>query len=345
MASNYQLKLKGWVGGYDFDEDYVDYVIDKYAGKHVDVLIDSLGGSLKSALSIAASFGAHGDVTVHFVGMNASAATIASLGAKHITIDAGAMYLVHKCAFDILLWESCNADSLETILKRLEQDRNDLNKFDLNVASMYAAKCHKDKQELLDLMAVGGWLTAQEALDWGFVDEITSFKEDDKPDLSAAVVAAMDKAGIPMKGLNVQESFIDKLINLIKPKNNSMATQQEPAASAQSTTPQPQANEPQAQEPQAPNASPTDEPNSPGPAQQPEPQAEPQPQANADSSDKVIADLNEQIKSLKAQIEELKKQTPGAQTTSVVENGGKKSPENDFASTVKNAHEIFNQIP
>ena len=47
-----------------------------------------------------------------------------------------------------------------------------MEKIDLNIAAMYADKCKKDKQALLDLMKVGGWLTAQEALDWGFVDEI-----------------------------------------------------------------------------------------------------------------------------------------------------------------------------
>ena len=45
------------------------------------MLIDSLGGSLAMALSIVAAFRNHENVNVHFVGMNASAATIASLGA------------------------------------------------------------------------------------------------------------------------------------------------------------------------------------------------------------------------------------------------------------------------
>ena len=100
----YQLQLKGYVGGIDFDRNYVDYVLAKNEGKPVHVLIDSLGGSLATALSIASAFRNHGDVSVHFVGMNASAATIASLGAKHISIDASAMYLVHKCSAEFFEW-------------------------------------------------------------------------------------------------------------------------------------------------------------------------------------------------------------------------------------------------
>ncbi len=90
--NNHQLHLKGYVGGWDFDADYVDYILGKNQDSEVHVLIDSLGGSLAKALSIVASFRNHGNVHVHYVGMNASAATIASLGAKHVSIDSSAMY-------------------------------------------------------------------------------------------------------------------------------------------------------------------------------------------------------------------------------------------------------------
>ena len=52
----YHLHLKGYVGGYDFDSDYVDYVLSRNAENEVHVLIDSLGGSLATALSIVAAF-------------------------------------------------------------------------------------------------------------------------------------------------------------------------------------------------------------------------------------------------------------------------------------------------
>ena len=45
-STQYQLHLKGFVGGYDFDRNYVDYVLARYEGKPVNVLIDSLGGSI-----------------------------------------------------------------------------------------------------------------------------------------------------------------------------------------------------------------------------------------------------------------------------------------------------------
>ena len=47
MAKNkYQLHLKGYVGSWDFDADYVDYILGKNPDKEVAVLIDSPGGQL-----------------------------------------------------------------------------------------------------------------------------------------------------------------------------------------------------------------------------------------------------------------------------------------------------------
>lgn len=44
----YNISLKGYVGGYDFDRATVDKELAKNEGKQVNVLIDSLGGSIKT---------------------------------------------------------------------------------------------------------------------------------------------------------------------------------------------------------------------------------------------------------------------------------------------------------
>ena len=201
----YHLKLKGFVGGNDFDASYVDYILSRNQGKQVHILIDSLGGSLATALSIVASFREHGQVHVHYVGMNASAATIVSMGAQHVTMDASAMYLVHKCSAEFFRWASLNADQLGAQITQLEQLKTDLEKMDANVASLYSAKCKKPATDLLGLMKVGGWLTAEEAKAWGFVDEITDNKDDKAPVLTEATAYAMASAGIPLPHLPIRQ--------------------------------------------------------------------------------------------------------------------------------------------
>ena len=119
--TTYNLHLKGYVGGWDFDSDYVDYVLNKNTDKEVSVLIDSLGGQFNTALSISSAFRRHGNVHVHFVGMNASAATIASMGAKRITMDRSAVYLVHQCSQSFFEWGSLNATDMQNLIDNLEK--------------------------------------------------------------------------------------------------------------------------------------------------------------------------------------------------------------------------------
>ena len=194
----YDLKLKGYVGGWDFNAEAVDELLEKKKDSAVNVLIDSLGGSLSTALSISSAFANHGDVHVHFVGMNASAATIASMGAKEITIDRSAMYLVHKCSNFVFEVSQLNADSMQTLIDELQKMKNDLDKLDYNVAGLYARRCKKKPEDLLALMSTGGWLTAEDAKEWGFVDEITDYMEETAPQMTQALASEMLGAGIPL---------------------------------------------------------------------------------------------------------------------------------------------------
>ncbi len=316
-TTQYNLHLKGFVGGADFDSNYVDYVLKQNAGKKVNVLIDSLGGSLATALSIASAFRHHEDVDVHFVGMNASAATIASLGAKHISMDANAMYLVHKCSQTFFEWGSLNADQFITLIKDCEKIKNDLDKLDLNVASMYASKCKKTTDKLIDLMAKGGWLTAQEALEWGFVDAITELPEEAAPRLTDAVASEMAAVGMPIPNIPIADKegafakFLASLTALFRPtpkNDNDMKTEeQNPTADAR-----------------------IDELN-----------------AIIAERDQTIAQQEQTIADLQAQIAALRT-APADSSTQIVDDGKQKDEHNaleDYQNCVANATAMFNALP
>lgn len=320
--TNYHLHLKGVVGGYDFDSSYVDFVLGKHKDNSVNVLIDSLGGSVSTALSIASAFANHGNVNVHFVGMNASAATIASLGAKQVTMDSSAMYLVHKCSAEFFKWDNLNADDLDTLIAQCKQMKNDLDKLDGNIASMYAGKCKKSKEELLGLMKVGGWLTAQEAKDWGFIDEITNFGEA-APVLTDAVASAMADAGIPIPDIAVPDttnSFIAFLKSLFRNNSNSNT------------------------------------PNITKPENKMKITATHLCDALAiesiEAEDNKVTLTAEQVKSIDTKLADLQaeidtlKQKPGDTTTTVVDDKGKseRNEAEDFADTVNEATKLFNSI-
>lgn len=223
--NTYHITLKGYVGGEDFDRSKVDRTLADNSAKEVHVLIDSLGGSLATGLSVSAAFRNHGNVNVHFVGLNASAATIASLGAKHISMDAGAMYLVHQCSTAFFEWGSLNSTQFQTLIADCEKIKADLDKLDLNCAQLYAARCKRKTEDLLALMKAGGWLSAKEALEWGFVDEITSLDSDESPTLTDTLASAMASAGIPIPNIPLSENdrespfarFLSAVTSFFKP--------------------------------------------------------------------------------------------------------------------------------
>lgn len=212
MSKNYNIHLKGYVGGWNFSSDMVAYILDKRAGQEVSVLIDSLGGRVDHALSISSMFKNHGNVHCHYVGMNASAATIASMGAKRVTMDAAALFLVHKCMAIADEWGYMNADEIADAIARLEKTKKDNETIDTVIASLYASRCKKSKDELLALMKEGAWLTAQQALEWGFVDELTDQPEDAAPVITDTVADALAQQGIPLPELEAKRgSFMERL--------------------------------------------------------------------------------------------------------------------------------------
>ena len=366
--SKYHLHLKGYVGGYDFDRDYVDYVLSKNPDTEVHVLIDSLGGSLATALSIVAAFREHANVHVHFVGMNASAATIVSLGAKHVSIDSSAMYLVHKCSVEFFRWASANSDKLADIIKEAKQMKSDLEKMDANVAQMYASKCQKSPEDFLALMKKGGWLTAKEALEWGFVDEITDYEEDSAPVITDSIAADMASSGIPVPSCysgqqpsNIFARFIDALTNFFSNSNtlsnmeqaNTTQQQEQEQVQTQQPAPTPQASVQQpaaGEQVQTTQTSQQEQPVTDAQAQAQQQALEQQRQTLEAQHNTAIAAKDQEIAQLRAELEAFKK-APGASTSQVVETEKKDNPQDKhsavekFFETCRRATELYNLVP
>lgn len=293
-------------------------------------MIDSFGGSLPEGLSICGAIRDHADVTVHFRGMNASAATIASMGAKKITIAPESMYLVHKVSLEFFDWASRNADQLDSFIKALQDTKEDLDKMDSSIAALYANRCKKKPKDLLDLMQKGQWLSAQEALEWGFVDEIAQQQSLEKPVISKAQAFAFQSLGLPLPPVAIEpdekslvSTIVNTIKNLISPNKMDSTTQQpQNIQPAQTTTQQPQ-------------------------NQQTEQSPGQQAQAPQNSEQQLRAEIDD----LKAQIKKLTTPQDSATSSVVstpVNNGQQEADDSPFAryaQTNKAAKDLFNSLP
>lgn len=228
---DYQIIIDDYVGDWwlGTDKRSIRRQLARHKDEHVDVKISSLGGCLDDGLDIRQQFIDHGDVTAHLHGFVASAATVLAMGAKHIVMGKYALFLVHQCSNEVFEWGQMNATDLQTLIDRLQKNKEDNEKIDGVLAAMYASRCKNHSQEeLLELLKESKWLTAQEALDWGFIDEIA--EDDVAPEMTNALARKFNAAGLPLTGLEIQpdsnafgiRTIIDSLKaikDLLTPKN------------------------------------------------------------------------------------------------------------------------------
>ena len=209
----YDIYLTGEVGSEDFNPEKVSRILDKKQGEPVFVLVDSLGGYVGTALSIANLFKQHGNVTVYFRGMCASAATIAAMGAHYITADRNALILIHKAHIELFDWSDYNEEDLSARIAELESERRNLVTIDKNVADLYSQRSGKSIEEVLQLMSEERWLTAEDAKSFGLINEIDYSSAAAQVEITSRKAARMGKANIPMPPMaKVRETgFIDRV--------------------------------------------------------------------------------------------------------------------------------------
>ena len=194
----YQLIIDEFIGYWGCSKETVRRALSGHTGKHVDVLISSLGGDLAHAFDIRQQFLDHGDVTVYLSGGVASAATVIAMGAKRIVMSKYAMFLVHKCSNFIDAWGSYNADQMNVLIEQLTANKEENDKIDLLLAKLYADKCKKSPEDILPVLTKGGWITPQEALEFGFVDELSDkFGKDRKLNSVPNFEAKLNTLGLP----------------------------------------------------------------------------------------------------------------------------------------------------
>lgn len=169
----YDLYLTGTVGGWGITADYVKYILDKKKDQPVDVAICSLGGYVTTGLQIYELFRNHGQVTCHFLGMSASAATFMAMGARKVVMSKNALILIHNAMSEVFEWANLNKEQIDELVKNLQFQRSQLNTIDDVMAEIYAEKSGKSIEEVQEKMKVAAWIKATDAKEFGLVDEIT----------------------------------------------------------------------------------------------------------------------------------------------------------------------------
>ena len=167
-AKSADVVMYGTIGSDEYWDDVCDKTIKEEIGnlgdvENINVHINSPGGSVFAAVAIANTLKNHkAKVTAFIDGLAASAATIITSACDVVKMPKNALFMIHNP----LTWAYGNKQELEKTGILLDKVKD-------SILETYLAKAKgKTKEELSALMDEEKWFNAEEAKEYGFIDEI-----------------------------------------------------------------------------------------------------------------------------------------------------------------------------
>ena len=162
-----ELILYGSIGS----DEYWDDISDKAFKQDIENLgdvenitlhINSPGGSVFSAVAIANTLKNHkAKITANIDGLAASAATIITSACDIVKMPKNALFMVHNP----ITFAYGNNQDMQKTLEMLDKVKG-------SIIETYLNKAKTDRETLSELMDNETWMSAEEAKEYGFVDEI-----------------------------------------------------------------------------------------------------------------------------------------------------------------------------
>lgn len=147
--------------------DIKNAIATKPENEKLTVLINSGGGSVMAGQEIYSLLHDRNDVEIKVQSLAGSAASVIAM-ANHCEISPVAMIMIHNVSMS-----GASGDYHD-----MQKNAEILRQMNAALASAYTAKTGKSQEEILKLMDRETWLTANQALEMGFVDGII---RDEKP--------------------------------------------------------------------------------------------------------------------------------------------------------------------
>jgi ATP-dependent Clp endopeptidase proteolytic subunit ClpP len=153
--------------------------VKKHKGQHIDLRINSVGGSVIEGAAIYNSLRRHkGGLTVHVDGLAASMASVIAMAGEEVVMADNAMLMIHNP------WSMSMGDADD-----LRKEADVLDKLKNTLVNAYARKTGMEATTIASMMDEETWLDATEAVAMGFADEI-----EDGIEAAASVTPASARA-------------------------------------------------------------------------------------------------------------------------------------------------------
>jgi len=192
------------IGSGSLSSAYIQWQLEAAAGQDVEVHISSVGGSAFDAIAIYDLLKKYtGNVTTYIDALAASAASIVAMGGQSVVMSKYALLMIHKP----MVGSGGNADEL---LKDVQM----LNIVQSRLAQIYIDKTGLDGVTVNSLINAVTWLSADQALDLGFIDQI----EDYSAQITNSAIIKNYTSAAPA----VYQRCINKLLNKNSKTNMNM---------------------------------------------------------------------------------------------------------------------------
>jgi len=200
-----RLEILGEIGGaYGFTLNHLMKATESLTDGVLTITINSKGGDVIEAFGIhdyLKSLKIRSEVEIY--GEASSAATIIAAGADIRGISGSSKYLVHFCSTMVAGTKKETGAAYENQVK-----------IDNQMLAIYVKQTGKTEAELTALMEKDNYLSAQEALEWGFVDKILTNDKNEK---------AMTKTKFAAQAEETDEPKIEELLELIEELKEELA--------------------------------------------------------------------------------------------------------------------------
>lgn len=131
------------------------------------VVMNSGGGDVFAGISIYNALREfEHDVTVRVDGLSASIASVIAMAADKVIMSPGSMMMVHKP------WTMAVGDANE-----LDKVKEVLNGIENSIIPIYESRTGKSTDEIRELLEAETWMTAEQAVEMGFADELIEAKK------------------------------------------------------------------------------------------------------------------------------------------------------------------------
>lgn len=139
-------------------KDILDAAAD---GEEIEVLINSGGGSVMAGQEIYSALRGNDKVTIKIQSLAGSAAGVVAMAGRCL-ISPVAMVMIHNVSM-----HGASGDYHD-----MQKNAEILRQMNAAMAAAYTEKSGRSQEEILRLMDRETWLTANQCLEYGFVDEI-----------------------------------------------------------------------------------------------------------------------------------------------------------------------------